>query len=99
MSASVGRCKIYPITFWIPINGSCCEFSFSFSWLVNLYFLAAGFIVVNRMSDNTSWCEDSTKTGSVVVHNPVMQYLSVLKPGEKPKPVMVAAESHALRMT
>ena len=39
------------------------------------------------------------KTGSVVVHNPVMQYLSVLKPGEKPKPVMVAAESHALRMT
>ena len=51
------------------------------------------------MSDNTSWCEDSTKTGSVVVHNPVMQYLSVLKPGEKPKPVMVAAESHALRMT
>ena len=35
--------------------------------------------------------------GSVVVSDPVMQYLSALKPGEQPKPVVVAAESHALR--
>jgi hypothetical protein len=35
--------------------------------------------------------------GSVVVHDPVMQYLNALKPGEKPKTVVVAAESHALR--
>jgi hypothetical protein len=35
--------------------------------------------------------------GSVVVSDPVMQYLSALKPGEKPKSVVVAAESHALR--
>jgi hypothetical protein len=36
--------------------------------------------------------------GSVVVSDPVMQYFSALKPGEKPKSVVVAAESHALRM-
>ena len=35
--------------------------------------------------------------GSVVVHDPVMQYLNALAPGEKPKTVVVAAESHALR--
>ena len=35
--------------------------------------------------------------GSVVVSDPVMQYLNALKPGEKPKTVVVAAESHALR--
>jgi hypothetical protein len=35
--------------------------------------------------------------GSVVVSDPVMQYFSALKPGEKPKTVVVAAESHALR--
>jgi hypothetical protein len=35
--------------------------------------------------------------GSVVVSDPVMQYLSALAPGEKPKSVVVAAESHALR--
>jgi hypothetical protein len=35
--------------------------------------------------------------GSVVVSDPVMQYLSALAPGEKPKTVIVAAESQALR--
>jgi hypothetical protein len=35
--------------------------------------------------------------GSVVVHDPVMQYLNTLRPGEKPKSVVVAAESLALR--
>jgi hypothetical protein len=35
--------------------------------------------------------------GSVVVHDPVTQYLNALAPGEKPKTVVVAAESHALR--
>ena len=35
--------------------------------------------------------------GSVIVHDPVMQYLNALAPGEKPKVVVVAAESHALR--
>ena len=35
--------------------------------------------------------------GSVILHNPVTQYLNALKPGEKPKTVVVAAESHALR--
>src|SRR6202789_1859252 len=35
--------------------------------------------------------------GSVIVNDPVMQYLNALAPGEKPKPVIVAAESHALR--
>jgi hypothetical protein len=35
--------------------------------------------------------------GSVVVSDPVMQYLNTLKPGEQPKTVVVASESHALR--
>jgi hypothetical protein len=35
--------------------------------------------------------------GSVVVSDPVVQYLNALSPGEKPKPVVVAAESYALR--
>lgn len=35
--------------------------------------------------------------GSVVVSDPVMQYLNTLAPGEVPKSVIVAAESHALR--
>ena len=35
--------------------------------------------------------------GSVVVNDPVMQYLSTLAPNEQPKSVVVAAESHALR--
>jgi hypothetical protein len=35
--------------------------------------------------------------GSVVVSDPVMQYLNTLAPGEEPKSVIVAAESHALR--
>jgi hypothetical protein len=35
--------------------------------------------------------------GSVVVSDPVMQYFNTLAPGEAPKKVIVAAESHALR--
>jgi hypothetical protein len=35
--------------------------------------------------------------GSVVVSDPVEQYFNALKPGEKPKTVVVAAESQALR--
>jgi hypothetical protein len=35
--------------------------------------------------------------GSVIVSDPVMQYLNTLAPGEEPKTVIVAAESHALR--
>ena len=35
--------------------------------------------------------------GSVVVSDPVMQYLNTLGPGEAAKSVIVAAESHALR--
>jgi hypothetical protein len=35
--------------------------------------------------------------GSVVVSDPVMQYLNALAPGEEPKAIIVAAESHALR--
>ena len=35
--------------------------------------------------------------GSVVVSDPVSLYLNALAPGEKPKTVVVAAESHALR--
>ena len=35
--------------------------------------------------------------GSVVVSDPVMQYLNSLAPGEEPKSIIVAAESHALR--
>jgi hypothetical protein len=35
--------------------------------------------------------------GSVVVSDPVMQYLNTLAPGETPKSVIVAAESHSLR--
>ena len=40
---------------------------------------------------------DGMSKGSVVVSDPVMQYLNALAPGEKPKSVIVAAESHALR--
>ena len=35
--------------------------------------------------------------GSVIVGDPVMQYLHTLAPGEAPKSVIVAGESHALR--
>jgi hypothetical protein len=40
---------------------------------------------------------DGMAKGSLVVTDPVMQYLNTLAPGEKPKTVIVAAESHALR--
>jgi hypothetical protein len=35
--------------------------------------------------------------GAVVIGDPVLQYLSTLQPGERPKKVMVAEESHGLR--
>ena len=40
---------------------------------------------------------DGMVKGSVIVNDPVVQYLNALMPGEKPKSVVVAAESHALR--
>jgi hypothetical protein len=40
---------------------------------------------------------DGMPKGSVIVSDPVMQYLNTLGPGETPKVVVVAAESHALR--
>jgi hypothetical protein len=40
---------------------------------------------------------DGMAKGSVIVSDPVMQYLNTLAPGEVPKSVIVAAESHALR--
>jgi hypothetical protein len=40
---------------------------------------------------------DGMSKGSVIVSDPVMQYLNALAPGEEPKSVIVAAESHALR--
>ena len=40
---------------------------------------------------------DGMVKGSVVVNDPVVQYLSTLAPDEQPKSVVVAAESHALR--
>jgi len=40
---------------------------------------------------------DGMVKGSVIVGDPVMQYLNALGPGEKPKPIIVAAESQALR--
>ena len=40
---------------------------------------------------------DGLAKGSVIVHDPVTQYFSALKPGEKAKSVVVAAESHGLR--
>jgi hypothetical protein len=35
--------------------------------------------------------------GAVVIGDPVLQYLSTLQPGERPKKVVVARESHGLR--
>jgi hypothetical protein len=40
---------------------------------------------------------DGMSKGSVIVSDPVMQYFNTLAPGEEPKSVIVAAESHALR--
>ena len=40
---------------------------------------------------------DGMAKGSVIVSDPVMQYLNSLAPGEEPKSIIVAAESHALR--
>jgi len=41
--------------------------------------------------------KDGMKKGDIVIGDPVLQYLATLKPGEKPKPVVVAKESHGLR--
>ena len=40
---------------------------------------------------------DGMVKGSVIVGDPVMQYLNALGPGENPKPIIVAAESQALQ--
>jgi hypothetical protein len=58
-------------------------------------------IMVERLPEATFTvlAEDTNgmPKGSVVVNDPVMQYLNTLAPGEKPKSVIVAAESQALR--
>jgi hypothetical protein len=58
-------------------------------------------IMVERLPEATYevLAEDTNgmPKGSVVVSDPVMQYLNTLAPGEAPKSVVVAAESHALR--
>jgi len=40
---------------------------------------------------------DGVPKGSVVISDPVVQYLSTLQPGEKPKSIIVARESQSLR--
>jgi hypothetical protein len=40
---------------------------------------------------------DGMQKGSIIVSDPVMQYLNALSPGEKPKTVIVGGESHSLR--
>ena len=40
---------------------------------------------------------DGVPKGSVVISDPVVQYLSTLQPGEKPKSIIVARESQGLR--
>ena len=41
---------------------------------------------------------DGMTKGSVIMGDPVMQYLSTLAPGEEPKPIFVVAESQGLRV-
>jgi hypothetical protein len=40
---------------------------------------------------------DGMLKGSIIVNDPVVQYLNALSPGEAPKTVIVGGESHALR--
>lgn len=40
---------------------------------------------------------DGMLKGSIIVNDPVVQYLNALSPGEEPKTVIVGGESHALR--
>jgi hypothetical protein len=40
---------------------------------------------------------DGMKKGDIVIGDPVSQYLATLRPGEKPKPIVVARESQGLR--
>ena len=40
---------------------------------------------------------DGMQRGSIVVSDPVVQYLNTLSPGEEPKTVIVGGESHSLR--
>ena len=40
---------------------------------------------------------DGMRKGDIVIGDPVSQYLATLRPGEKPKPIVVARESHGLR--
>jgi hypothetical protein len=39
---------------------------------------------------------DGVPKGSLVISDPVVQYLSTLQPGEKPKSIIVARESQSL---
>ena len=41
--------------------------------------------------------KDGMKKGDIIIGDPVLQYMATLKPGEKPKPVVVAKESQGLR--
>ena len=41
--------------------------------------------------------KDGIPKGSLIVNDPVLQYLSTMSPGEKPKTVVVASESQGLR--
>jgi gag-polyprotein putative aspartyl protease len=61
----------------------------------------SGKTTVNSLPEAT--CEilendrDGMKKGDVIIGDPVLQYLSTLKPGEKPRIVAVARESQGLR--
>ena len=41
--------------------------------------------------------KDGVPKGSIIVNDPVVQYLSTISPGEKPKAIIVARESQGLR--
>ena len=41
--------------------------------------------------------KDGVPKGSIIVNDPVVQYLSTMSPGEKPKSIVVARESQGLR--
>jgi gag-polyprotein putative aspartyl protease len=41
--------------------------------------------------------KDGLRKGDIVIGDPVSQYLATLRPGEKPKPIVVARESQGLR--
>ena len=57
--------------------------------------------MINQLPDAT--CEILSKDregmlkGAIIIGDPVSQYLATLRPGEKPKPIVVAQESQGLR--